>query len=60
MTPRPGHQQVGRRRHGAGDAAQLRLPYEEDLRSTAVYLTSDASNYLTGDITVVDGGWLSW
>lgn len=32
----------------------------EDLKGTAVYLASDASNYLTGHTVVVDGGWLSW
>jgi NAD(P)-dependent dehydrogenase (short-subunit alcohol dehydrogenase family) len=32
----------------------------EDLKGTAVYLASGASNYLTGHTVVVDGGWLSW
>lgn len=32
----------------------------EDLKGTAVYLASDASNYLTGHTVVVDGGWLAW
>lgn len=32
----------------------------EDLKGTAVYLASDASNYLTGHTIAVDGGWLSW
>ena len=32
----------------------------KDLKGTAVYLTSSASNYLTGHTLVVDGGWLSW
>lgn len=32
----------------------------EDLKGTAVYLASDAANYLTGHTVVVDGGWLAW
>lgn len=32
----------------------------EELKGMAVYLASDASNYLTGHTVVVDGGWLSW
>jgi NAD(P)-dependent dehydrogenase (short-subunit alcohol dehydrogenase family) len=30
----------------------------EDLQGTAVFLASDASNYLTGQTIYVDGGWL--
>jgi len=32
----------------------------EDLKGTALYLASPASNYLTGHTLVVDGGWLAW
>ena len=32
----------------------------EDLEGTAVYLASEASNYLTGHRAAVVGGWLSW
>jgi 2-deoxy-D-gluconate 3-dehydrogenase len=32
----------------------------EDLEGTAVYLASEASNYLTGHSVAVVGGWLSW
>jgi NAD(P)-dependent dehydrogenase (short-subunit alcohol dehydrogenase family) len=31
-----------------------------DLEGTAVYLTSEASNYLTGHSFAVVGGWRSW
>ena len=32
----------------------------EDLKGTAVFLASSASDYLTGHTVVVDGGYLSW
>jgi len=31
----------------------------EDLKGTAVFLASSASDYVTGHIAAVDGGWLS-
>jgi 2-deoxy-D-gluconate 3-dehydrogenase len=31
----------------------------EDLKGMAIYLASDASDYLTDRTVVVDGGWLS-
>ena len=31
----------------------------EDLNGTVVYLSSDASNYVTGQIIYVDGGWIA-
>jgi 2-deoxy-D-gluconate 3-dehydrogenase len=31
----------------------------EDLKGAAVFLASSASDYVTGHITAVDGGWLS-
>lgn len=35
-----------------------RLGVPQDLASTAVFLSSDSSNYVTGQIVYVDGGWL--
>lgn len=35
-----------------------RLGLPEDLATTVVYLASGASNYVTGQIVYVDGGWL--
>jgi NAD(P)-dependent dehydrogenase (short-subunit alcohol dehydrogenase family) len=32
----------------------------EDLKGTAVYLASPASDHLTGHTAVVDGGGLAW
>ena len=38
---------------------QGRLGVESDLAGTAVYLASDASNYITGQTIYVDGGWIA-
>ena len=32
----------------------------KDLKGTAVFLASPASDYLTGHTVAVDGGWLAW
>lgn len=37
-----------------------RLGVEDDIKGAAVFLASEASNYLTGHILCVDGGYLSW
>ncbi|WP_078412616.1 SDR family NAD(P)-dependent oxidoreductase [Priestia abyssalis] len=37
-----------------------RLAKEEDLFGAVVYLASDASNMVTGQTIVVDGGWTVW
>jgi len=33
-----------------------RLGNEDDLKGVAVFLASEASRYVTGDVVVVDGG----
>ncbi len=37
-----------------------RLGREGDIKGAAVFLASDASNYLTGHILSVDGGYMAW
>jgi 2-dehydro-3-deoxy-D-gluconate 5-dehydrogenase len=37
-----------------------RLGGEDDIKGAAVFLASDAPNYITGHILCVDGGYLSW
>jgi len=39
---------------------KARLGVEDDIKGAAVFLASDASNYLTGHILSVDGGYLAW
>ena len=34
-----------------------RLGEPEDMATTVVYLSSDASSYVTGQMIYVDGGW---
>ena len=48
---------------GVTEAYEQRIPMgrlglPEDLASTVVYLASDATSYVTGQIVYVDGGWL--
>ncbi|MBW1677278.1 MAG: glucose 1-dehydrogenase [Deltaproteobacteria bacterium] len=37
-----------------------RLGADDDIKGAAVFLASEASNYVTGHILSVDGGYLSW
>jgi gluconate 5-dehydrogenase len=37
-----------------------RLGVEDDIKGAAVFLASDAANYLNGHIMAVDGGYLAW
>lgn len=37
-----------------------RLGLEDDIKGAAVFLASEASNYITGHILCVDGGYLAW
>ncbi|HEX2173800.1 MAG TPA: glucose 1-dehydrogenase [Dehalococcoidia bacterium] len=41
-------------------APTKRVGRPEDLKGTAVYLASAASDHVTGHILSVDGGWLAW
>ena len=41
-------------------APTQRIGQPDDLKGTAVYLASRASDHVTGHILAVDGGWLAW
>jgi NAD(P)-dependent dehydrogenase (short-subunit alcohol dehydrogenase family) len=45
-------------KHYAGATPLARLGSIEDIEGPAAYLASDASRFHTGDILVVDGGWM--
>jgi len=42
------------------DIPMKRLGEPEDLAGTVVYLASDASNFVTGHVLLVDGGYTAW
>jgi NAD(P)-dependent dehydrogenase (short-subunit alcohol dehydrogenase family) len=45
------------RQYIVGKTAAKRLGNVEDMQGAAVYLASNASNYMTGQVMTVDGGW---
>lgn len=54
----PGPQIEAVMKHYAGVTPLGRVGYIEDIEGPAAYLASDASRFHTGDILVVDGGWM--
>jgi len=56
---KPLRQDQGRYAEITGRIPLGRWADPEDLAGTAVFLASDASNYITGQTIFVDGGWLS-
>jgi NAD(P)-dependent dehydrogenase (short-subunit alcohol dehydrogenase family) len=39
------------------DAPQQRYAFPDELAPTIVYLASDASSFMTGNVLVIDGGY---
>ena len=56
MEDSPGVEAV--MKHYAGVTPLGRVGYIEDIEGPAAYLASDASRFHTGDILIVDGGWM--